>query len=152
MSYATKDELSKALGATPLLELCDDGALGDWTTQDADGVTNTDRLGDAITQAGRDIDGYCRARFKVPFTTTPPMVARIATSLAIWYLYRRRRSSFGIPEDVQLEYEGALRALERINEGKLDPGVEPEPTVSSKSLCTYDGPEQLFTSTKLQDF
>jgi len=146
MAYTSKEELELAIGVTTLLQLCDDEAVGSWD------ATNTDRLNHCIDQAGRDVDGYCRARFAVPFVATPPMVGRLAVSLAIWYLYRRRRAAFGVPEDVKDEHELAVRQLERINEGKLDPGVEPEPSTSTKDLLTYDGPDQLFTSDTLEDF
>jgi phage gp36-like protein len=146
MAYASKEDLELAIGATTLLQLCDDEAVGSWD------AVNTDRLNHCITQAGRDVDGYCRTRFVVPFVVTPPMVGRLAVSLAIWYLYRRRRAAFGVPEDVKDEHNLAVRQLERINEGKLDPGVEPEPATSTKDLLTYDGPDQLFTSDTLEDF
>jgi phage gp36-like protein len=152
MPYTSKDELTNAIGAETLLALCDDPQVGDWTTEDVSGFSATDRLNGCISQAGRIVDGYCQAHFEVPFDTTPPLVAEIATSLALYYCYRRRRQAFGIPDSVQEEYKMTCRRLERINEGKLDLGVEPVPEASSKAVATYDGPDQLFTSETLEDF
>jgi phage gp36-like protein len=150
--YTSKDALSRILGATPLLELCDDAALGDWVTPDSDGVTNEERLNYCILQAGYKIDGFCRARWKVPFDPTPPMIVEVANTLTVYYLYLRRRGSFGMPEDVREEWSGAMKMLLKLNDGTLDPGVEPEPTVSSKDVLSNSGPEQLFTSDKLKGF
>ena len=150
--YTSKQELTDAIGAEPLLQLCDDTQIGDWTTGDADGRTATNRLNSAITQAGRLIDSYAKAHFSVPFETTPPLVAEMAVALTLYYLYRRRRAAFGMPEDVKDEHKDTMKRLERLNQGKLDLGVEPTPTKSDLSVAQSDGPDQLFTSTTLSKF
>ena len=155
MPYTTKTELQHAISAATLLQLVDDQTVGDWTTDDGDDLDPTDRLDHCIAQAGRMIDGYAQAHFSVPFDdhpSTPPLVTELATTLTIYYLYRRRRGAFGMPDDVKAEYDMAMKQLQRINEGKLDLGVEPPPDASSKSVAQYDGPEQLFTSDTLDDF
>jgi len=137
MAYTSQSALEDLYGADLIEQLTDDAGAG---AADADIVTA------AITDAGREIDGYCRAKYNVPFDSpTPPMIVMIANDLAMWRLYRRRTQAFGMPEDVQENYEFRIRQLERINAGTLDVGVEPEPTTSSKPYIKSDGPGRLFT-------
>jgi len=153
MTYTSKTQMVDAVGATTLLQLCDDPLVGDWTTGDADGRTATDRLNHCIAQAGRTIDGYAAVHFSVPFASpTPPMIAEIAVALCIFYCYRRRQDAFGVPEDVRLDYRDAMKRLDGINKGLLDPGVEPAPTASEQTVTQYSGPDRLFTNTTLKDF
>jgi phage gp36-like protein len=152
MAYCSKEDLEMAITPQTLLDLCDDTQQGDWTTDDAYGFNATDRLTACILNAGRMVDSYAQAHFSVPFDPTPAMVKELAISLAVYYLYRRRRAAFGMPDDVKDEHSDAMKRLERINEGKLDLGLEPSPAASDKVVAQYDGPDQLFTSTSLKDF
>jgi phage gp36-like protein len=137
MAYCSQSQLEDLYGADLIESLTDDAGAG---AADADVVTA------AIIDAGREIDGYCRAKYTVPFTgTIPPMVVAIALDLSMWRLYRRRTQAFGMPEDVQETYEMRIKQLEKINAGKLDLGVEPEPSASSKQYIKSDGPGRLFT-------
>jgi phage gp36-like protein len=153
MAYTTKQQLELAIGDALLLQLCDDTAIGSWDTADASGLSATDRLNACISAAGQTIDGYCAKQFSVPFDSpTPAMIAEIAVSLAAYYLHRRRRGDIGMPEDVVTEWKAAMKRLEGVNAGRLDPGVEPAPTASEQVVDTYSGPDQLFTSDTLEEF
>lgn len=145
MAYCTQTDLETAISEQTVLDLVDD---------DGDGVHNATtqaRVTACITQADREIDGYCQAHYSVPFGTTPPLVANLSITISLFYLYRRRRNAFNMPDDVKEDYDRAMKKLEMVNSGKLDLGVEPPPASSSKVVADTDGPDQMFTHTKLQD-
>jgi phage gp36-like protein len=137
MAYCSQAQIEELYGADLIEGLTDDAGAG---VADADVITAV------IADASREIDGYCRAKYAVPFTgTIPPMVVTIAIVLSVWRMYRRRTQSFGMPEDVQADYEMRIKQLERINAGTLDLGVEPPPAASGRSNIRSDGPGRLFT-------
>lgn len=136
MAYSSKAELDSAITVQTVIDLTDD---------ELSGSANTARISKAIEWSDQQIDGHCQAHFLVPFTTTPAIIANISLTLAIWYLYRRRRQAFGVPEDIQDAKDSAMKQLQRINEGKLDLGQTPIPAASSKMVATSSGPDQLFT-------
>lgn len=139
MAYTSRSALESAIGASTVLDLVDDehGSVM--------GATQEARVTAALALADDEINGYCRARYTVPFSTTPPMVELIAIDLACWHLYRRRHYAFGMPEAITANYERRLKQLEAINKGLLDVGSEPAPSASTKLYATSEGPEQEFT-------
>ena len=146
MAYTSRTELENAISAQTVLDLVNDDAASE---HDEDTL---ERLASVITQAGREIDGYCQAHYAVPFTgTIPPLVANLALTIALFYLYRRRRNAFQMPEDVEKDYDRALKKLGHINNGKLDLGLEPPPASSSKVVAQSAGPDQFMTHDTLKD-
>lgn len=147
MAYCTQAQIESAIGSTTVLQLTDDAGSG---SIDADKVT------EAIRDAGQEIDGYVRAHYSVPLAApTPAMVNTICIDLAIHRLFRRRRATFGMPEDVMEMYSKRIAQLERINKGTLDLGVEAVPTASARVTAQTAGTDQAFTggsSGTLKDF
>jgi phage gp36-like protein len=143
MAYTTQTLLERAFSASAILRLTDDAKTGS---------IDTARVTEAITQAGHEIDGYCRKQYSVPFATTPPIIEKLATDLAGYYLFRRRLAEVGIPEDVQTLRDQAVKQLEQISKGTLELGIEPPPASSSGVVATSMGPAALFTADTLEDF
>jgi phage gp36-like protein len=146
MAYTTQTEIEAAFSAATILALVDDAKVG---SVDTNGLA---RITAAITAASQEIDAYCRRHYSVPFVTTPPIVEKLATDLAGYYLYRRRMAEFGTPEDIKDLRAGAVRQLEQIAKGILDLGVEPQPTSSAAVVAVSGGPDALFDATTLEDF
>lgn len=141
MAYCSRTQLETHFGEDTILQLCDDESQGS-VNPNVQG-----RIDAAIVQAGQDIDGYIQAHFLVPLTgTIPPLIQSCAIDIAIFYLYRRRRAAFGMPEDVADAYRMRLTQLQRINEGRLQLGAEPAPAASSYEVGTSEGPAQVFTA------
>lgn len=135
MAYCSQTQLEDLYGADLIEQLTDDSQAG---AADADLVTA------AITDAGREIDGYCGAKYAVPFSSTPPLIVSIALDLSIYRLYRRRAQAFGLPEHVDKTYAMRIKQLEKINAGTLDLGVAPPPTESTRVVVEHDGPDRMF--------
>lgn len=146
MSYTNQSRLEKAISAAVVIQLTDDSGSGS---------IDSDNLNMAITTSDGEIDGYLQAHYSVPLVTTTGLVSAIADDLSIYYLYRRRRNSFLMPEDVVTNYDKRIKQLTMINEGKLDLGIEPVPASSSNVLAQSSGPDQVMTggsSGSLKDF
>ena len=146
MAYTSQTQIERAITAALVIQLTDDSGVG---------TADTAVLDEAIADAGREVDGYVRAHYSVPVSPTPAMLQTIAIDLTIWRLFRRRHGVFGMPEQVQDTYAARIKQLEKINEGKLDLGVDALPTVSAKVVAQTAGPDQMFTggsSGTLRDF
>jgi len=139
MAYSTQAQIESAITATKVLELVDDESTGAQT------ATSIARITEAIRTADGEIDGYIQARYDVPVDApVGSMTNVISISLTNYNLHRRRFGSFGMPESISEEYAMRIKQLEKINQGKLDLGVEPPPASSSKMAATSEGPTTLF--------
>jgi phage gp36-like protein len=147
MAYITQEDLEAAIGVSTVLDLVDDDGNGGHNT------ATVARITAAIERAQNLIDGYVQAHYLVPFTdgAVPPMVQNWAVTIAIWYLYRRRRNAFQIPDDVRADWERVEKQLVMANSGKLDLGTEPPPASSTKVAAASSGPDQLMTHDTLKD-
>lgn len=146
MVYTSRSDLESAMGVSVVLDLVDDERGGSM------GAAQEARVTAAIVQASGEIDGYLCARYLLPLTEVPPMVAVIAVDLAIYYLHRRRHASFGMPESVLAAYERRIKQLEAINQGKLDVGAATPPVSAGNFGTASDGPAQEFTNASLRRF
>ena len=81
MSYSALTDLQNVLQNDTLIALTDDEGLGQ---------VNTDRINECIAEGDSLIDGYCGARYVVPFSQAPVVVRSISVALAIHNLYARR--------------------------------------------------------------
>ena len=146
MSYTSQTRIERSIGSTLLIQLTDDSGAGS---------VDSDVLNQAIESAGNEIDGYIQAHYSVPLATTPGMIQVIADDLTVYYLYYHRRNSFGIPDGIWETYKMRIKQLEKINDGKIDLGVEPPPSKSSKVMAQSDGPTAVMTggaNGSLKDF
>ena len=146
MVYTSRTLLEQAFSASAILRLVDDEKAG------TIGATALARITAAITQAEHEVNAYCRKHYLVPFTTTPPIVEKLATDLAGFYLFRRRMAEVGVPDEIKDLRADAIKQLEQIAKGLLELGVEPPPASSAAVVAESSGPDALFTSDTLEDF
>jgi phage gp36-like protein len=146
MAYTSQTLLERAFSAGAILRLTDDEKAG------SIGALALARITEAITQASHEVDAYCRKHYSVPFATTPPIVETLATSLAGYYLFRRRMAEVGLPDEIKDLRADAIKQLESISKGILELGVEPPPASSAGVVAESSGPAAIFTSTTLVDF
>lgn len=121
--YCTLDDLKKAVPEKTLIQLTADSALA---------VIDTAKTDKAIADASAEIDGYCAARYKVPFTAVPPFIAALAATIAIYNLYCRKATD-KLPEVWSDRYKVAVRTLENISKGVVTLGIDPPPAAAEQA-------------------
>jgi phage gp36-like protein len=139
-TYATEEDLIDRYGERLLVDLTD---RGDVST----GVTDSDTIARALTDATVEVDGYLRL-YKLPLTEIPPALVAITCALAIFQLHVHAPS-----EKIKMDYETAQRRLREISAGTFKlpiAGVEPD-TSGSGGARTTDR-ERPFTETNLKGF
>jgi len=134
MAYITKDELEKRLSKEYLLMIADD---------DQDGVLDEQVIDEAISQAQSEVDTYIGTRYEVPISDPPQVVKKLTADLAIYYLHMRKDN---MPEAVQKLYDGALKLLTLIAQGKVTLGVTEEAEQTSGSAIMIKARDRLFGS------
>ncbi|KAB2923130.1 MAG: DUF1320 domain-containing protein [Candidatus Contendobacter sp.] len=107
MAYATRAQLDAALAPALLAQLTDDTA---GTTADEAVIA------EAMAQADAEMDLYLGQVVTTPLPQVPPVLARIAVQLTIYFLYLRRN----VADETRLaEYRNCTRILGEIAAGKL---------------------------------
>lgn len=107
MSYATRAQLDAALAPALLAQLTDDTA---GTTADETIIA------DAMAQADAEMDVYLGQVVTTPLPQTPPVLARIAVQLTLYFLFLRRNLA---DEARVAEYRNCTRLLGEIAAGRL---------------------------------
>ena len=134
MAYITKDDLEKRLSSEYLLMIADD---------DQDGVLDEQVIDEAISQAQSEVDTYIGTRYEVPILDPPQVVKKLTADLAIYYLHMRKDN---MPEPVQKLYDGALKLLTLIAQGKVTLGVSEQVEQTSGSAIMIKARDRLFGS------
>lgn len=107
MPYTTLADLTARFGDRMLVALTDRGAL-------ATGAVDATVVDKAIADTDAVIDGYLGARYTLPVSPVPPILADIAGAIAIWKLH------LGAPDPkVEADYKDALRSLREIAAGVI---------------------------------
>jgi phage gp36-like protein len=147
VTYATQQNMVDRFGEQELIDLTD---------RDNTDAINAIVLAGALADADGEIDSYLAGRYKLPLTTTPTVLVRLACDLARYRLYQGQ----GRPQEAVREaYEDAVRFLRDVSTGKahldLDaqqeapaPGSGPAAALPTSTTA----PNRLFTSETLEDF
>jgi len=117
MAYSSLDQLTDRFGERTLVDLTDRAVP-------ATGVVDEAVVTRVLADTDAMIDGYLASRYKLPLAATPPLVADLAATIAIYKLHRRAPD-----QKIADDYHAAIRALRDIAAGtvRLDvAGVEPE--------------------------
>lgn len=141
MTYTTLDNLIARYGEDTLRRLTDRA------TPPA-GAIDAAVVGRALADADAVIDGYLAGRYRLPLSSTPPLVADIAASIAVYRLHPK-----SAPDKIEADYRDALASLDRISKGvmRLDvAGVEPDASGAS-GVRTTDR-ERPMTADNLKGF
>ena len=140
MAYSTQSEILDQMDEDVLIQLTDD---------DDAGVVDTDVVTQKIADADALIDGYCGARYAVPFTTVPALVLKFSVDIAIYNLYGRRK---GAPEDRRNRFKEAVDFLKGVAAGNNSLG-ENDPAAGETSFeLSSNNPDRIFTRDKMAGF
>lgn len=107
MPYTTLADLTARYGDRMLVALTDRGAM-------ATGAIDTAVVDKAIADTDAVIEGYIGARYAIPVSPVPPILADIAGAIAIWKLHIG-----GADPKVEADYKEALRSLREIAAGVI---------------------------------
>ncbi|MDA8086546.1 MAG: DUF1320 domain-containing protein [Nitrospiraceae bacterium] len=118
MPYSQLTDLQNVLINDTLVQLTDDEGLG---------TINTARINEAIAEGDAMIDGYCGAKYQVPFNPVPVVVRSISVALAIHNLFARRVEE--VPAVHENRYKDAIARLKDIASGAMTLGIQPQPAV-----------------------
>lgn len=140
MAYSAQSDILDQMDEDVLIQLTDD---------DDAGVVDTDVVTQKIADADALIDGYCGARYSVPFTTVPALVLKFSVDIAIYNLYGRRK---GAPEDRRNRFKEAVDFLKGVAAGNNSLG-ENDPAAGETSFeLSSNNPARIFTRDKMQGF
>lgn len=103
--YATLDDLIERAGLKSIQDTAD---------RDKDGVPDPDVIASALATAEAEINGYVATKYTLPFVEVPALVKNWTVSLAIFYLYRSKRT-----ELVKEDYDNAISQLQDVAAGKI---------------------------------
>jgi phage gp36-like protein len=136
MTYATRDDMIKAFGEDELIELTDRAETG---------AIDDEILAAALVSACSEIDGYVGRVAELPLTVVVPQLRQLALTIA-----RYRLSTDQGEGRARLDYEDAVRILERIAQGmiKLDLPAEDEAAVVTHRVRGRSAPAT-FTGKRL---
>jgi phage gp36-like protein len=141
--YCTIDDIRKLLPEEALVRLTDDEGTG---------AVDEGRVQEAVAQADSEIDGYCGARYKVPFSTAPGVVKKLSVDIAVYNLYSR-----GVDQapPVRAErYQAAVFKLKDIARGLVSLGADPAPDSATGSAAETNRSEgdNVFSRDSLEGF
>lgn len=138
MTYASHSDLTDRAGARTLIQIAD---------HDKDGVADVEVLGKALTDADSLIDGYVGTRFATPLDPVPNLVNTWAVSIALYVLHRN-----GAPDNVEKDYDDAIKALKDVAAGRIALPVEAGETALAEQTGTTMAahPPQVFTTARLR--
>lgn len=124
MAYSTINDIRAQLDEESLIQLTDD---------DGAGAVDEARVTRAIADADVEIDGLIGGRYTVPLASPPGLIRKFSVAIAARNLYGRRAT---VPESRQKDYDNAVRLLEKVGEGKLTLGIDPEPSGGEQEIQT----------------
>lgn len=149
--YCTVKDLADQVSEQILIDRTDDEGTAPASLAEA-GSEIISRLEKAITDAGNEINGYCQARYPIPFNPVPGFINKICVDIALYNLFSRR----GLDEDtadksIVDRYKTAVRTLENIAKGVVTLGAAaPAQTTSDPAVIT--GPPRIFSRKTMGGF
>jgi phage gp36-like protein len=150
--YSTLADIKKLLPEETIIQLTDDENLKP-VSINPDNTAHAaimGRIDEAIETADSEIDGYCGAKYTVPFADVPRVITGLSVEIAIYYLYARRT----VPERIEKRYDKAVARLKDISRGTLTLGSDPPPAPTSAGGAESNTPvpDRIFTRDKMQGF
>ncbi len=121
-------------------------------TQDSAGsdVVNTTVLAAVIAAAEGEVDGYLGVRYQLPLASVPQLVKTLTARIVVYRLHRRRPGTIG--EDLEKDYQRAIKLLDRILEGTVTLGAQPEPGENPERIIQSSHEDPIFGRDNLGDF
>lgn len=109
-------------------------------------------IDDAIEAADAEINSYCAVRYAVPFSSVPLRIKNLSADMAVYYLFKKRAATVGMPDPIRESYEDAIAYLKDVSKGIASLGIDPAPTAQSSSNVRFNSNERQFTKSTLNNF
>lgn len=141
MSYATQQNMIDRFGSTELIELSD-------RADPPTGVIDATVVGQALSDADAEIDGYVSVRYKLPLVAIPARLIKVACDIARKNLFKDQPI-----DEVTETYKGAMAFLRDVSRGiaELDVGGQ-EPVGDTTGAPELNSPAQTFNKSTMQGF
>jgi len=139
--YTALENINAQISEATVIQLTDDEGLG---------VVEQTRIDEAIASADAIIDGYCSARYIVPFAPVPAIIAKCSLDMAIYNLYARRVEV--MPEVRDKNNTAAVNLLKAIAKGDviLAGAITPPAQAGSSRTAEITSQPRQFTRDKLR--
>lgn len=143
MSYCSIDDILCVIPHRELVNLTNDKPC-------ASSDIDVERFEAVATTVDSLIDGYLRARYKLPLKSTPKFIKQIAVDIYAYRLYCRRPHD--MPEHIKENYKVAINNLQEIRKGNLlleDVSEDPDadiPPVKSTIRINKRSQDRIFTT------
>lgn len=147
--YCTNQDLADQASEQTLIHMTDDEALSPETLAEA-GPEILSRLEKSIRDATDEINGYCQARYPVPFNPVPGIIRKLTVDIALYNLFSRR----GYDEDsadksIVDRYKAAIKTLENIAKGLVTLGTTNAPAPQASEVTAFSSNQRIFSRQKL---
>lgn len=106
--YCTVDEIKNIIPESELINLTVD-------EPDENSVIDEQRFNDVSAWADDFINGYIRAKYRLPLVFVPTLVTKLSSDIVAYRLYMRRPQD--MPEHIKNNYKFALDTLSQIQKG-----------------------------------
>ena len=123
--YATLQDLIDRFGNDAVLVASD---------RDRDGQINTEVVDKALLDADAEIDTYVGLQYKLPLSTVPRILTKLAVDIAFHVLSPEADTA---TEHRRGRYDNAVALLRRIAKGEVSLGIREQSPVSIKPQITY---------------
>ena len=149
MAYCSIDDIKNIIPERELINLTND-------TPSLSSVIDITRFEAVCLVTDSLINGYLRARYKLPLKTVPSFISQIAQDICAYRLYSRRPRE--IPEHIVKNYEYAISNLKSIKKGELlleDSSEDPSseiPSVKTKFRTNKTRQDRIFNDNVLGAF
>ncbi len=144
--YVSAEEFKAEYGSQKLIRLfAFKAAPGDAEPSESAAKAKFDAVATAVS--GR-IDGYLRRRYSLPLATVPADLKDLCLRM-VHYEALLKSPSGVMTDPVRNDYRDCLRWLEQAAEGKVDLGLQPEPTQNAQREPEFSSDEQVMTRDRL---
>lgn len=143
MTYAVKQDLVDRFGSTELTQLTDRTNIPPTTIDDV-------VVGRALGDADGVIDGYIAKQYGLPLSVVPPVLEKVASDLARYFLHGEAADKDSI---VTRNYNAAIAWLKDVSKGLVaidDGGALPEQ--AGGGAIKTSAPNRVFTRDSLKGF
>lgn len=133
MAYATQADLETRFGADELAQLTD---------RVAGAVIDASVVARALDDASAEIDSYLASQYDLPLAAVPPVLVRVASDIARYYLWADRAT-----EAVRQRYEDARIYLGKVAKGDARVGGDtppPEESAGQEAFVTAPSRPRVF--------
>ncbi len=144
MAYCTLNDIEKCLDPSVLVYVTDDAGTG---------VVDEDKVTEAISKAGAEVESYCRASYTVPFDPVPDLIRSLTCDIAVYNLFARRGFREGTADvAVKDRYKNAIDRLKDISRGlaSVATGTPEEPEAYTAPIVRAR--EQIFSETLFEGY